>query len=99
MKNIVESNSDGDQINASSLPWLLVEEKSNAIKEVIGKILFPIGFSMNISNLISKKSEFGLGLKTYDWHTFIKVSHNLLYLQYIGETTFIFYCIMLERMD
>ena len=37
MKNIIESNSNGDQINASALPWLLTEQQSNVIKEVIQK--------------------------------------------------------------
>ena len=35
MKNIIESNSNGDRINASALPWLLTEQQSNSIKEVI----------------------------------------------------------------
>ena len=26
MKNIIESNSNGDKINASALPWLLMEQ-------------------------------------------------------------------------
>ena len=81
MKNIIESNRNGDQINASTLPWLLTEQQSNAIKEVIWKMRFFTGFAMNISNLISNKSEFGPGLKMHDWHTFIKVSHGLFYLQ------------------
>ena len=38
MKNVIELNSDGDQINISALPWLLTEQQSNAIKEVIQKI-------------------------------------------------------------
>lgn len=38
MKNIIESNSNGDRINASALPWLLIEQQSNAIIEVIQKI-------------------------------------------------------------
>ena len=32
MKNIIESNRNGDWINASTLPWLLTEQQSNAIK-------------------------------------------------------------------
>lgn len=35
MKNIIESNSNEDRINASVLPWLLMEQQSNSIKEVI----------------------------------------------------------------
>ena len=38
MKDIIEYlNNDGDQINISSLPWLLTEQQSNAVKEVIQK--------------------------------------------------------------
>ena len=99
MKNIIESNSNGDWINASALPWLLTEQQSNSIKEVIQKMRFPIGFSMNIRNLISKKSEFGPMLKMHDWHTFIKVNHDLLYLQYIYEIAFNFHCITLENNE
>lgn len=38
MKNIIESNRNGAHINASALHWLLAEQQSNAIKEVIRKI-------------------------------------------------------------
>lgn len=37
MKNVIQSNSHGDQINISDLPWLLTDQQSNAIKEVIRK--------------------------------------------------------------
>lgn len=83
MKNVIQSNSNGDQINISVLPWLLMEQESNSIKEVIRKIRLSTGFAVNINNLISKKSEFGLGMKTHDWHTFIKVIRILVYLLYI----------------
>ena len=83
MKNYIRSNNNGDQIDTSALSWLLSEQQSNAIKEVIKKIRFPTGFAANINNLISKKSEFGPGLKTHDWHTFIKVIRVILYSLYI----------------
>lgn len=35
MINVIQSNSHGDQINISELPWLLTDQQSNAIKEVI----------------------------------------------------------------
>ena len=91
LKNFIHSNSNRDHINISALPWLLMEQQSDAIKEVIRKIRFPIGFSANINTLISKKSEFGPGLKTHDWHTFIKVSYVLLYLQYIHKLRVLFF--------
>ena len=38
MKYIIEYlNNDGDQINIRSLPWLLTEQQSNVVKEVIQK--------------------------------------------------------------
>ena len=35
LKNFIHSNSNRDQINISALPWLLMEQQSDAIKEVI----------------------------------------------------------------
>ena len=37
LKAFFESNSNGDCINTSALPWLLMEQKSDALKEVINK--------------------------------------------------------------
>ena len=82
LKASIESNSNGDCINTSALSWLLTEQQSDALKEVIKKKKFPTGFAANISTLLSKKGDFGPGLKTHDWHTFLKVSH-VFYLQYI----------------
>ena len=56
----------------NSLPWLLTEQQSNIIKEVIQKIRFLTGFSSNIQNILTKKGDFGV-VKTLEWHTFIKV--------------------------
>ena len=65
LKAFIESNSNGDRINTSALPWLLTEKQSDALKEVIKKTKFPIGFATNISTLLSKKGDFGPGLKTH----------------------------------
>jgi hypothetical protein len=35
-----------------------------------------MGFSSNIQNILTKKGDFG-GVKTHDWHTFIKVISRL----------------------
>jgi hypothetical protein len=78
MKNVINSNSDGHR---DSIPWLFTEQQRNVVKEVIRKIKFPTGFASNINNILTKKGEFG-GVKTHDWHTFIKVI-ILLYF-YIG---------------
>ena len=68
---IINSNGDGRQQNIS-LPWCLTEQQKNIVKEVIRKIRFPMGFSSNIKNILMKKGDFG-GVKTHEWHTFIKV--------------------------
>ena len=48
-----------------SLPWLLTEQQSNGIKEVIQKIKFSTGFLSNIQNILTKNGDFG-GVKTHD---------------------------------
>jgi hypothetical protein len=72
---IINSNGDGAEQN-TSLPWLLTEQQSNIVKEVIRKIRFPMGFSSNIQNILTKKGDFG-EVKTHEWHTFIKVISRL----------------------
>jgi hypothetical protein len=62
MQSVILSNNDGVQNN---LPWLLTEQQSNGVKEVIQKIKFPTGFCSNIKNILTKKGEFG-GVKTHD---------------------------------
>jgi hypothetical protein len=83
MQSGIQSNSDGDR---NSLPWLLTEQQSNDVKEVIRRIKFPMGFSSNINNILTKKGEFG-GVKTHDWHTFIKVI-IFLYIYLYWYTSF-----------
>jgi hypothetical protein len=72
---IINYNGDGHEQN-TSLPWLLMEQQSNIVKEVIRKIRFPTRFSSNIQNILTKKGDFG-GLKTHEWHAFIKVISSL----------------------
>jgi hypothetical protein len=62
MQSVIRSNNDGDQNN---LPWLLTEQQSNGVKEVVQKIKFATGFCLNIKNNLTKKGEFG-GVKTHD---------------------------------
>ena len=61
---IINSNGDGCEQN-TSLPWLLTEQQRNIVKEVTQKIRFPMGFSSNIQNILTKKGDFG-GVKTHD---------------------------------
>jgi hypothetical protein len=35
-----------------------------------------MGFSLDTQNILTKKGDFG-GVKTHDWHTFIKVISRL----------------------
>ena len=72
---IINSNGDGREQN-TSLPWLLTEQQSNIVKEVIQKIRFLTGFSLNIQNILTKKGYFG-GVKTHEWNTFIKIISRL----------------------
>jgi hypothetical protein len=69
MQSMILSNMDGVK---NSLPWLLIEQQRNVVKEVIEKIKFPMGFPSNINNILTKKGEI-VGVKTHDWHSFIKL--------------------------
>ena len=69
---MIHSNSDADDQNISTLPWLFIEQQSKDVKEVIQKIKFLTGFYSNIKNILTKKGELG-GVKNDDWHTLIKV--------------------------
>jgi len=51
---IINFNGNHHEQN-NSLPWLLMEQQSNIVKEVIRKIRFPTGFSSNIQNILTKK--------------------------------------------
>ena len=56
MQYLINCYSDGKLTN---LPWLLTEQESDVVKEVIQKIKFPIGFSSNINNVLTNKGDFG----------------------------------------
>jgi len=90
---IINYNGDGREKN-NSLLWLLTKQQSNIVKEVIRKIRFPTGFLSNIQKILTKKGDFG-GVKTHDWHTFIKVIFIRLYI-YLLECilVLIFYLIL-----
>ena len=72
MKEIIQFHSNGYQININSLSFMLMEKQSNAVKQVMRKIKFPTGFCANMKNIITKKGDF-VGVKTHDWHVFMKV--------------------------
>ena len=72
MKDIIQFHNNGYQININSIPWMFTEQKSNVVEEVMRKIKFPTRYFANMKNIITKKGDF-LGVKTHDWHIFIKV--------------------------
>ena len=69
MQHLKDSYGSGSSTN---IPWLLREQESVAIKEVVRNITFPTGFALNISNMLRNQGDFA-GAKTHDWHTFMKV--------------------------
>jgi hypothetical protein len=84
MQSVIRySNRSYGVLDRNNLPWLLTEKQINDVKEVIQRIKFPTFFSSNINNILTKKGEFG-GVKTHDWHTFIKVIILVYIFIYIG---------------
>ena len=77
MKDVIQFHRNGEKININSLPWMLTDQQSNVVKEVIRKIKFPTGFCANMKNIITKKGDFA-GVKTHDWHVFMKVIINMV---------------------
>ena len=49
------SNRSDGVLDQNNLPWLLTEQQSNDVKEVIQRIKFPTGFSSNIKNILTKE--------------------------------------------
>ena len=65
MKDVIQFHHNKDQININSLPWMLMEQQSNVVNEVMRKIKFSTGFCANMKNIITKKGDFA-GVKTHD---------------------------------
>ena len=72
MKEVIQFHSNEVQININSIPWMFTEQQSNAVQEVMQKIKFSTGFCVKFKNTITKKGDF-VGVKTHDWHIFMKV--------------------------
>jgi len=72
MKSVINRSNKNLGRNYNNIPWLLIEQQSNDVKEVVRRIKFPTGFASNINNILTKKGDFS-GVKTHDWHTFVKV--------------------------
>jgi hypothetical protein len=88
--DIQYSNRSVGVLDQNNLPWLLTEQQSNDVKEVIQRIKFPTGFASNIKNILTKKGEFG-GVKTHDWYTFIKVIILVYIFIYTGLTDLFYF--------
>jgi len=58
------------------------------------RIKFPTAFSSNIKNILMKKDKF-CGVKTHDWHTFIKVILLVYIFIYIGNIDLYFFSFLL----
>jgi hypothetical protein len=56
-----------------------------------------MGFASNINNILMKKGEFG-GVKTRDWHTFIKVIILVYIFIYIGLIHILFFYFFLSTL-
>ena len=78
-KDVIQFHSNKDQININSLLWMLTEQQSNVVKEVMRKIKFPTIFCANMKNIITKKGDFA-GVKMNDWHIFMKAIIMVLLL-------------------
>ena len=44
MKDAIQFDSNGDQININSIPWMFMEQQSNVVKEVMQKLNLPLDF-------------------------------------------------------
>jgi hypothetical protein len=101
MRSVIQySNRSDGVLDRTNLPWLLTKKQSNDVKEVIQRIKFPTGFASNIKNILMKNGEFG-GVKTHDWHTFIKVIiliYIFIYIGLIDIFVFVFFaCLLLSK--
>ena len=72
MKDATQFHRNKDKINIKSLPWMITEQQSNVVKEVMRKIKFPTRFCANMKNIIPKKGDFA-GVKKHDWNIFMEV--------------------------
>ena len=72
MKDVIQFHTNGEQVNINTIPWMFTEQQSNVVKEVMWKIKFPTSFGANLKNIINKRGDFA-GVKTHDWHIFIKL--------------------------
>ena len=62
-------NDDG---NFVADPWSLTKEGKEKMIKSIKSVRFPTGFAVNFKNAFSKGNEL-VGMKTHDWHNFLRV--------------------------
>ena len=44
MKDVIQFHSNGEHVNINSIPWMFTEQQSNAVKELMRKLNFPLVF-------------------------------------------------------
>ena len=59
------SNRSDGVLDRNNLPWLLTEQQSNDVKEVIQRIKFPTGFASNIKKYLNKERWIWWGKNTW----------------------------------
>ena len=64
MKNVFDRSNKNGGLNYNNIPWLLIEQHRNDVKEVVIRIKFPTGFASNINNILTMKGDFGGGENT-----------------------------------
>jgi hypothetical protein len=65
MRSVIRySNRLDGVLDRNNLPWLLTEQQSNDVKEVIQRIKFPTGFASNIKKYLNKQRRIWWGKNT-----------------------------------
>ena len=81
--------------NFVDVPWSLSKEGKLQMIKSIKSVRFPIGFGVNFKKAFTKGNE-TTGMKTRDWHNFLRVhmctSVNIIYIIYYNPfKCFMFY--------
>jgi hypothetical protein len=65
MRSVIRySNRSDGVLDQNNLPWLLIEQQSNDVKEVIQRIKFPTGFASNIKKYLNEERRIWWGKNT-----------------------------------
>ena len=66
-------NDETGKITYSQAPWVLTRQEISIINEWIRSIRTPTGYGASLQNMFTMDDNSLSGLKTHDWHNFIKV--------------------------